>query len=111
MPQQSWTEKEERQYDHIKSQAMERGSSEDRAEEIAARTVNKNRAQRGESQQQSKTATQDIPPQRRGGLRSGSGSGPGGRTKQQLYADAQRADIKGRSKMTKAELERALQRS
>ncbi|MGW3469661.1 plasmid stabilization protein [Saccharopolyspora sp. NPDC000995] len=109
MPQQSWTEKEERQYRHIKSQAMERGSSEDRAEEIAARTVNKNRAQAGESRQRSKTATQDIPPQRRGGLRSG--SGPGGRTKQQLYADAQRADIKGRSKMTKAELERALQRS
>ncbi|WP_184732393.1 plasmid stabilization protein [Saccharopolyspora phatthalungensis] len=109
MPQQSWTEKEERQYEHIKNQALERGSSEDRAEEIAARTVNKTRAQRGESQQQSRTATQDIPPQRRGGLRSGSRSGPGGRTKQQLYADAQRAGIRGRSKMTKADLERALQ--
>jgi plasmid stabilization system protein ParE len=111
MPQQSWTEKQERQYEHIKNQAVERGTSEGRAEEIAARTVNKNRAQQGESRQQSSTATQDIPPQRRGGLRSGTRSGPGGRTKQQLYADAQRADIKGRSKMTKAELERALQRS
>ncbi|MEV0085004.1 plasmid stabilization protein [Saccharopolyspora sp. NPDC003752] len=109
MPQQSWTATEERQYQHIKDQAIERGSTEDRAEEIAARTVNKNRAQRGEARQQSRTATQDIPPQRRGGLRSG--SGPGGRTKQQLYADAQRAGIKGRSKMTKSELERALQRS
>ncbi|MCI2416479.1 plasmid stabilization protein [Saccharopolyspora sp. K220] len=110
MPQQSWTEQEERQYEHIKNQALEHGSSLERAAEIAARTVNKNRAQRGESRQRSRTATQDIPPQRRGGLRSGRRSGSGGRTKRQLYADAQRADIKGRSKMTKAELERVLKR-
>ncbi|MFC7342826.1 plasmid stabilization protein [Saccharopolyspora griseoalba] len=108
MPQRAWSKKQERQYQHIKQQTEERGSSEDRAEEIAARTVNKNRAQQGTAKQRSKTSTQDIPPQRRGGLRSG--SGPGGRTKQQLYEDARRQDIKGRSKMTKAELEKALAR-
>ncbi|GAB3291104.1 hypothetical protein [Parasphingorhabdus pacifica] len=110
MPQRAWTKKQERQYEHIKSQTEERGSSEDRAEEIAARTVNKERAQRGESKQASKTATEDIPPQRRGGIRSGNRYGPGGRTKDQLYADAQRAGIKGRSKMSKAELQKALKR-
>ena len=110
MPQQAWNKKQERQYQHIKQQTMERGSSEERAEEIAARTVNKDRAQRGQARQQSKTSVQDIPPQRRGGIRSGTGSGPGGRTKQQLYDDARRQNIQGRSKMTKAELEKALKR-
>jgi hypothetical protein len=110
MPQQAWTKKEERQYEHIKNQTIERGSSVERAEEIAARTVNKNRAQAGEARQRSKTATQDIPPQRRGGLRSGNRTGPGGRTKQQLYDDARRQNVKGRSKMTKSELEQALRR-
>ncbi|MER7013511.1 plasmid stabilization protein [Saccharopolyspora sp. NPDC000359] len=110
MPQQGWNAKQERQYEHIKQQAVERGSSEDRASEIAARTVNKDRAQQGQAKQRSRTSTQDIPPQRRGGKRSGLRQGPGGRTKQQLYDDARREGIKGRSKMTKAELEKALSR-
>ena len=110
MPQQQWDNKRERQYKHIKDQKKERGTSEDRAEEIAARTVNKNRAQQDESEQQSKTSTEDIPPQRRGGIRSGNRYGPGGRTKDQLYSDAQREGIKGRSKMSKAQLEKALER-
>lgn len=108
MPQQAWDKKRERQYQHIKKQTEERGSSEERAEEIAARTVNKDRAQQGQARQQSKTSTKDIPPQRRGGIRSGNRYGPGGRTKQQLYNDARRQGIKGRSKMTKDELESAL---
>ncbi|GAA4875083.1 plasmid stabilization protein [Saccharopolyspora cebuensis] len=111
MPQRAWNSKRERQYEHIKNQAEERGTSSGRAEEIAARTVNKNRAQRGESKRRSKTATQDIPPQRRGGIRSGNRTGPGGRTKDQLYADAQRARIPGRSTMTKSQLEQALRRT
>lgn len=110
MPQQAWNSKQERQYQHIKEQTLERGSSTARAEEIAARTVNKQRAQEGRSRQRSKTSTQDIPAQRRGGIRSGRGYGPGGRTKQQLYDDARRQHVKGRSKMTKAELEAALRR-
>lgn len=73
--------------------------------------MNKNRAQRGESTQQSKTATDDISPQRRGGIRSGNRYGPGGRTKEQLYSDARKQGIEGRSKMTKAQLEEALHRS
>ncbi|QUH00644.1 plasmid stabilization protein [Saccharopolyspora erythraea] len=108
MPQQAWNRKQERQYKHIKESAEERGSSEARAEEIAARTVNKDRAQQGQSRRQSKTSTQDIPPQRRGGIRSGNRVGPGGRTKQQLYEDARRQNVKGRSKMTKQELEKAV---
>ncbi len=111
VPQQAWNRKQERQYEHIKKQTEERGSSTGRAEEIAARTVNKQRAQEGRSRQQSKTATEDIPPQRRGGIRSGNRYGPGGRTKEQLYEDARRQKIPGRSKMTKAELENALSRS
>ncbi|MFI6495758.1 plasmid stabilization protein [Nonomuraea typhae] len=80
--------------------------SEKRATEIAARTVNKERAQAGESKTASRTSTQDISPGRRGGLRSHSGAG--GRTRDQLYAEARRRKIKGRSKMTKAQLEKAL---
>jgi len=110
MPQRAWSNKQERQYEHIKEQTEERGSGEGRAKEIAARTVNKNRAQEGKSRQRSKTSTQDIPPQRRGGRRSGNREGPGGRTKDQLYADAQRAGIQGRSKMSKEQLEKALKR-
>lgn len=111
MPQGAWNKKQERQYEHIKEQTEERGSSKGRAKEVAARTVNKNRAQEGKSKQRSKVSTEDIPPQRRGGLRSGNGSGPGGRTKQQLYEDARRQNIRGRSKMTKKELANALARS
>lgn len=108
MPQQAWNSKRERQYEHVKNSAEEQGSSEARAEEIAARTVNKNRARTGEADEASKTSTQDISPQRRGGLRSGNRSGPGGRTKEQLYDDARRKGIKGRSSMTKSQLEQAL---
>jgi hypothetical protein len=103
MPQKAWSGKRERQYEHIKDSQTSRGVSEDRAEEIAARTVNKNRAQAGESKTASKTSTDDMSPQRRGGLRSGR-PGPRGRTKQQLYAEAQRKGIKGRSSMTKQQL-------
>jgi hypothetical protein len=108
MPQQAWSNKRERQYDHIKQGLQERGRSEDTAEEIAARTVNKERARSGESRTRSRTSTSDISSSRRGGLRSHSGSG--GRTRDQLYAEAQRKNIRGRSKMTKAELERAVGR-
>jgi hypothetical protein len=107
MPQ-AWSEKRERQYQHIKEQAEERGTNTRRAEEIAARTVNKNRAQAGESDQASPTSTKDTSPQRRGGLRSGNQSAPRGRTKAQLYQDARQAGIKGRSTMTKKQLQRAL---
>lgn len=108
MPQQARTRKQERQYEHIKQQTEEQGSSTERAEEIAARTVNKDRAQEGKTRQRSETATEDISPERRGGLRSGNRTGPGGRTKQQLYEGARKAGVQGRSKMTKPELEDAL---
>jgi hypothetical protein len=108
MPQQAWSNKRERQYEHIKEGQLDRGASEGRAEEIAARTVNKNRAQSGESKQASKTSTKDMSPQRRGGLRSHSGSG--GPTKDQLYNEAKKKNIKGRSSMTKKELAHALGR-
>ncbi len=108
MPQQAWSNKRERQYEHIKSGLKKRGRSEDTAEEIAARTVNKERARNGEAEQASKTSTKDISSARRGGLRSHSGSG--GRTKAQLYGEAKRKGIEGRSKMSKADLERAVGR-
>ena len=103
-----WTAKRERQYEHIKEGLLDQGRSEDTAEEIAARTVNKTRAQAGEAKEPSRTSVDDISPSRRGGLRSH--SGPRGRTYRQLYAEAQRKGIKGRSKMTKAELQRRLSR-
>ena len=108
VPQQAWNEKRERQYEHIKDSITDRGRSEDTAEEIAARTVNKERARSGESEQASRTSTDDISSSRRGGLRSHSGSG--GRTRAQLYAEAKQQNIQGRSRMTKAQLERALGR-
>jgi hypothetical protein len=104
----AWSEKRERQYEHIKEGLEERGRDEDTAEEIAARTVNKERAQSGESRESSRTSTQDISPGRRGGLRSHKGSG--GRTREQLYEEAKRKNIEGRSKMSKAELEKAVGR-
>lgn len=110
MPQEAWSSKRERQYEHIKSSQKERGSSEDRAEEIAARTVNKNRAQSGESKQASKSSLNDVSPQHRGGKRSGNRQGPGGPTKEQLYNDAKKRNIKGRSTMTKKQLQNALGR-
>jgi hypothetical protein len=106
MPQQAWSNKRERQYEHIKESALERGKSEDVAEEIAARTVNKERARTGEARQSSRLSREDISSGRRGGLRSHKGEG--GRTRDQLYEEAKARNIKGRSKMTKAELERAV---
>ncbi len=106
MPQQGWSKKRERQYEHIKEGLEERGTKESKAEEIAARTVNKERARAGEAKQASKTSINDISSGRRGGLRSHKGAG--GRTKAQLYADAKRKGVEGRSKMNKAELERAV---
>lgn len=108
MPQQGWSTKRERQYEHIKDGLQERGHDEDEAQEIAARTVNKERARAGESRTASKTSTDDISSSRRGGLRSHKGEG--GRTKAQLYAEAKRKGVKGRSSMSKAELERAVGR-
>jgi hypothetical protein len=109
MPQ-SWSGKRERQYQHIKDSAEDRGASTKRAKEIAARTVNKNRAQAGESEQASRTSIQDVSPQHRGGKRSGNRLGPGGPTRDQLYNEAKKKNIKGRSKMTKKELAKALGR-
>ena len=108
MPQQAWSDKRERQYEHIKEGVLERGESEDTAEEIAARTVNKERARAGEAKESSRTSTDDISSGRRGGLRSH--SGPGGRTRDQLYNEAKQKNIKGRSRMNKAQLERAVGR-
>ncbi|MGH2635349.1 MAG: plasmid stabilization protein [Actinomycetota bacterium] len=108
MPQKAWSAKRERQYKHIKQGLKRSGRSEDTAEEIAARTVNKERARAGESRTASRTSTRDISSGRRGGLRSH--SGPGGRTKAQLYEEAKRKGVKGRSTMTKAQLQRAVGR-
>jgi hypothetical protein len=108
MPQQAWNKKRERQYDHIKEGLEDRGRPEDVAEEIAARTVNKERARHGESRERSRTSTQDISSGRRGGLRSHKGSG--GRTYDQLYQEAKDKGIEGRSKMNKAQLEKAVGR-
>ena len=108
MPQAAWSKKRERQYEHIKDGLRERGEDEDTAEEIAARTVNKERARKGEARQASRSSTDDISSGRRGGLRSH--RGPGGRTKAQLYNEAKEKNITGRSTMTKAELERAVGR-
>jgi hypothetical protein len=100
--------KRERQYEHIKDSERRRGESPEHATEIAARTVNKERARSGESRTASKTSTNDISSGRRGGLRSHSGAA--GRTRDQLYAEAKRRNIKGRSSMNKAQLEQALGR-
>lgn len=108
MPQDAWSTKRERQYEHIKESVLDRGEDEDTAEEIAARTVNKERARAGESEEASKTSTDDISSGRRGGLRSHKGAG--GRTRAQLYEEAKRKGVKGRSTMTKAELEKAVGR-
>ena len=107
MPQ-SWSNKRERQYEHIKEGQEKQGRSEGRAKEIAARTVNKNRAQSGESKTASRTSVKDKSPQKRGGERSGNRKGPGGPTRDQLYNEAKKKNIKGRSSMTKKELQNAL---
>jgi hypothetical protein len=109
MPQ-AWSNKRERQYEHIKEGAKQQGTGEKRAKEIAARTVNKNRAQSGESRTASRSSTNDMSPQKRGGQRSGKRKGPGGPTKEQLYNEAKKKNIKGRSSMSKKELQNALGR-
>ena len=106
MPQKAWSAKRERQYEHIKEGLEDRGESEDTAQEIAARTVNKERARAGEAKQSSRSSTKDISSGRRGGLRSHRGAR--GRTRDQLYNEARDKGIEGRSKMNKAELERAV---
>ncbi len=108
MPQQAWTEKRERQYEHIKDGLLDRGEDEDTAEEIAARTVNKERARSGEAKESSRSSTDDLSSGRRGGLRSHKGAG--GRTYDQLYNEARHKGIEGRSKMNKAQLEKAVDR-
>jgi hypothetical protein len=109
VPQEAWSAKRERQYKHIKSGMKKRGASEDRAEEIAARTVNKERARAGEARQSSRLSHKDISSGRRGGLRSGTRR-PKGQTKEQLYNQAKRLNIKGRSKMNKSQLQAAVNR-
>lgn len=108
MPQRAWNAKRERQYEHIKDSLEDRGYADDTAEEIAARTVNKERARHGESKTASRSSTEDISSGRRGGLRSH--SGPGGRTKAQLYNEARAKNIEGRSRMSKAQLQKAVDR-
>ena len=109
MPQEAWSKKRERQYEHIKQGLKRRGTRTDRAEEIAARTVNKERARSGEARQRSRTSVDDISSGRRGGLRSRSDR-PKGRTRDQLYEEAKDLGIEGRSKMSKEQLRRAVDR-
>jgi len=99
--------KRARQYEKVKESERQQGRSEARAEEIAARTVNKERARAGESRQRSRSSTQDISSGRRGGLRSGR-PGPRGRTRDQLYNEARQLGIEGRSTMNKSQLQRAV---
>jgi hypothetical protein len=107
MPRDEWTSKQERKYEHIKESQKDQGKSTGKAKEIAARTVQKERARKGQTKTASKASTQDMPSSRRGGQRSGT-SGPKGRTMQQLYEEAKRRGIKGRSSMSKEQLQRAL---
>ena len=109
MPQRAWSDKRERQYEHIEESLEKRGTPKKRAKEIAARTVNKERARHGEATTSSRTSRKDISSGRRGGLRSGTNR-PKGRTKEQLYNEAKRMNIEGRSRMTKAQLQRAVDR-
>lgn len=106
MPRGPWSAKRERQYEHVKESVRERGESEPKAEEIAARTVNKERARAGEAKTSSRLSREDLSSGRRGGQRSH--KGPGGRTYKQLYNEAKDRNIRGRSGMSKDELERAL---
>jgi hypothetical protein len=108
MPQRAWSAKRERQYKHIKQGLVKRGRGEETAEEIAARTVNKERARSGEAKEPSRLSRTDISSGRRGGLRSH--EGPRGRTRDQLYEEARDLGVEGRSKMNKAQLLRAVNR-
>jgi hypothetical protein len=109
MPQKAWSAKRERQYEHVKESEQQQGRSTKRAKEIAARTVNKERARSGEAKESSRTSRRDLSSSRRGGLRSGANR-PKGRTKEQLYNEAKRMNIDGRSKMNKQQLQRAVDR-
>jgi plasmid stabilization system protein ParE len=109
MPTKAWSKKRERQYEHIKDSLEERGTGEDKAEEIAARTVNKERARSGEAKTSSRLSREDISSGRRGGLRSGTARDKG-RTRDQLYNEARDRGIEGRSKMNKEQLQRAVDR-
>jgi plasmid stabilization system protein ParE len=109
LPRQEWTDKQERKYEHIRDSEKQQGVSTKRAKEIAARTVNKERAQKGQTKTASRSSTRDMSSSRRGGLRSGT-SRPKGRTKAQLYNEAKSMGIKGRSKMNKEQLQRAVDR-
>ena len=109
MPQKAWSNKRERQYEHIKESEQDQGRSTKRAKEIAARTVNKERARTGEARESSGASRRDMSSSRRGGLRSGTNR-PKGRTKEQLYNEARRMNIEGRSKMNKQQLQRAVDR-
>jgi hypothetical protein len=107
MPQKAWSNKRERQYEHIKESEKSQGRSTKRAKEIAARTVNKERARSGEARESSRTSRTDMSSYRRGGQRSGTNR-PKGRTKEQLYNEAKQMNIRGRSRMNKQELQRAV---
>ena len=107
MPQQAWSAKRERQYEHIVDSEKEQGRSTKRAKEIAARTVNKERVRAGEAKTSSKASTRDVSSGHRGGKRSGT-SGPKGRTRDQLYAEAKKLNVKGRSSMNKEQLRKAV---
>jgi hypothetical protein len=109
MPQRAWNSKRERQYEHIKESEKKQGRSTKRAKEIAARTVNKERARSGEARESSPTSRRDMSSSRRGGLRSGTNR-PRGRTKEQLYNEAKRLNVPGRSRMNKQQLQRAVDR-
>jgi hypothetical protein len=108
LPRREWTEKQDRKYEHIKESERDRGVPMKRAKEIAARTVNKERARRGQSRTASRTSVRDISSSRRGGLRSHQGAG--GRTRDQLYNEARQMGIQGRSRMNKEQLRRAVDR-
>jgi hypothetical protein len=107
MPQRAWSNKRERQYEHIKESEKKQGRSTERAKEIAARTVNKERARSGEARESSRTSRRDMSSYRRGGQRSGTNR-PKGRTKEQLYNEAKKMNIRGRSRMNKQQLQRAV---
>jgi hypothetical protein len=109
MPQEAWSNKRERQYKHIKESLKERGTGEGKAEEIAARTVNKERARSGEARESSRLSRTDVSSGHRGGIRSGTNRAKG-RTRDQLYNEAKKMGIEGRSKMTKEQLQRAVDR-
>jgi hypothetical protein len=107
MPQRAWSNKRERQYEHVKDSEKKQGRSTKRAKEIAARTVNKERARSGEARESSRTSRRDMSSYQRGGRRSGT-SRPKGRTKEQLYNEAKKLKVPGRSKMSKQQLQRAV---